>query len=305
MTCAYEGSGIVFDFQRFSLNDGPGIRTLVFFKGCPLRCQWCANPESQSSLLQLWFQKDKCVSCMRCVPLCPLGEEFAASRSVPWRTCADCDMKCVDACLYDARKIVGSRMKAAEVIDTVLRDRIFYENSGGGVTLGGGEVLMQSEFAADILAGCKMQGIHTAIETCGFAPWIAFERMLPHLDLLLFDIKHMDSFAHREGTAAGNELILENAIKAAKVKEMVIRLPLIPGFNDGSDNVERLGRFVRDSLPSVRRIEILPYHTTGASKSRSVGKEYLYDQTSLSGEDSIRAIKNVLLKYVEQVSVGG
>jgi pyruvate formate lyase activating enzyme len=299
-------SGIVFDFQRFSLHDGPGIRTLVFLKGCPLRCRWCANPESQSARPQLWYQRDKCSYCLRCTASCPRGGEFASTREIPWEDCADCEMPCVELCLQGAKKKVGTRMGVDEVVAVLRRDKVFYANSGGGVTMGGGEMSMQPDFAADILAGCRAEGIHTAIETCGLSAWVDFERILRNVDLLLFDLKHMDSAAHREGTGVGNETILANIVKGARmVRETIVRLPLIPGFNDGEGNIERMGSFIRDELPSVRRIEILPYHSTGESKSECVGREYGCVGLPMNDDNSVQAIKAHLSRFVAEVSVGG
>jgi len=298
-------SGLVFDIQRFSLNDGHGIRTLIFLKGCPLRCEWCANPESQDPRPELRFLEEKCELCFRCVEHCPHGEKFQAMHAIPREDCLRC-MKCVPACPYGARSVVGKRMTVEEVMGVARRDRVFFKNSGGGVTVGGGEATMQPAFCERILRACKEEGIHTAIETCGVTPWSALERILRHVDLLLFDIKHMDSVAHKARTGAGNTLVLENAEAAAKVaREMIVRFPLIPQYNDDLANVEALGTFVARRLPAVKRIDVMLYHSMGASKSVQVGKVFAYDQTLHNSEEKVAQVKAALSRYGLQVCIGG
>lgn len=300
-----ETKGIVFDIQRFSIHDGHGIRTLVFLKGCPLKCRWCSNPESQSSRPQVGFFEDKCSFCLRCVPVCPYGEEFKNNRRIDWERCEGC-LNCVKACLYDARIAYGKVMSVDQVLDIVRRDVTFYKKSGGGVTVGGGEATFQPEFARQLLKSCREEGIHTAMETCGFTSPEIFDSIIEYVDLLLFDIKNMDSALHREYTGAGNEVILENARRASeRVKEMIIRFPLIPDFNDSPENSRAMGRFIKENLPRVKRVDILPYHSTGESKNARIGKEYTFTHESEITEAKIQELKGILEAFGLQVSVGG
>lgn len=301
-------NGIVFDIQRFSLHDGHGIRTLVFLKGCPLNCHWCTNPESQYPKSQLGYFKEKCVSCFRCVSSCPYGPEFKEKGKINWDECKKCKyhFNCVEACIYGARVIYGKIMSVKEVVDLVRRDIVFYKYSSGGVTLGGGEVTFQPEFSKNILKSCKELGFNTAIETCGYVSWKKFKEMLHYVDLLLFDIKHMDTKKHEEKTGAGNEIILENLKKASKhVKEVIIRFPLLPGFNDDYKNIEDMRHFIDSSVSNVKRIDILPYHSIGKSKSERIGENYLFKPVNKINDEKIHEIKKILEKSGIQISIGG
>ena len=252
-------TGTIFDIQRFSIHDGPGIRTTVFFKGCNLRCLWCHNPESQSAKPQLMFYRDKCVGCGECKKVCPRA--FTA----------DCiaEGKCVPACRHGARELSGRTETAERVIGTVLRDKAFYETSGGGVTLSGGEPLLQPEFALEILKACKESDIHTAVETAGNVPFAVFETLLPFVDLFLYDIKGIDPEKHKKNTGVSNERILENARALAESgKEILFRMPYIPGYNDteapaAADFVRSLGK----------KLELLAFHEIGRGKYTALGRE--------------------------------
>jgi pyruvate formate lyase activating enzyme len=297
--------GIVFDIERFSIHNGYGIRTLVFLKGCPLKCEWCSNPESQNPRPQLGFFVEKCSSCLQCTTVCPNGEYFKNNHKVDWENCMGC-LKCVDACLYGARVVYGKTMTVGEVVDIVKRDMTFYKKSGGGMTLGGGEATFQPAFAEQILKGCKEAGIHTALETCGFTSWDKLSSIIRYVDLLLFDIKNMDSGKHKQFTGVGNEMILENAKKASKfVKEMIVRFPLIPDFNDSRENGEAMGRFIAQNMPEVKKIDILPYHSTGESKSLRIGKAYMFKHTSVIDDAKIQEFKGILESFGLKVSIGG
>lgn len=300
-----EEKGIVFDIQRFSIYDGHGIRTLVFLKGCPLSCKWCANPESQSTKPQIGFFEEKCAFCLQCVSVCPNGEQFKTNHKIDWEKCEGC-LKCVETCLYDARVPYGKTMTVSEVTDIVKRDMTFYKKSSGGVTLGGGEATFQPAFAENVLKSCQEAGIHTALETCGFTSWEKFSKIIRYVDLLLFDIKHMNTNIHKKFTGVGNEIILENAKNASEyVKEMVVRLPLIPDFNDNRKNIEDMGRFISENMPKVKQIDILPYHSTGESKNTRIGKEYTFKHESIIDDAKIQECKEILEAAGLQVSIGG
>jgi pyruvate formate lyase activating enzyme len=297
--------GTIFDIQRFSLHDGPGIRTLVFMKGCPLRCEWCSNPESQKSRPELMFFEEKCIHCGACVEICPHAEVLKVQWPMAPEVCAGCG-RCVGVCHAEARVIVGRTATVGEILEVIRRDRVFYEESHGGVTVGGGEPTLQAEFVAALLRRCRAEGLHTAIETCGYAPWARFRQVLEYVDLLQMDIKHMSSEEHRRKTGAGNEQILDNARKASRmVPEMVVRLPLIPEFNNDPPALHALGAFVRDELPGVRRLDLLPYHSTGQSKNTRLGREYALSGLAVLTREQIDDARAILESYGLSVRLGG
>lgn len=300
-----ELEGTIFDIQRFSLHDGPGIRTLVFMKGCPLRCEWCSNPESQNPRPELMFFEEKCIRCGACLEVCPDPDALRARRPLVSEECRACG-KCVDVCYAEARRLVGRTVTVEDVLKVIRRDVVFYEQSHGGVTVGGGEPLLQGRFVAALLRHCKAEGLHTGIETCGFAPWETFREVLEHVDLLQMDLKHLDSRKHRERTGVGNERILENARRASRlVGQMVVRLPLIPGFNSDAETLHALGAFVRDELAGVIRIDVLPYHSTGQSKSVRLGREYPLAGLQTLTATEVADARAILESYGLDVRAGG
>lgn len=265
--------GTVFNIQRFSIHDGPGIRTTVFLKGCPLKCAWCANPESQDPLPQLRVQDSHCTACGKCREVCPeKAISFAKNnrRRVVWEKCRLC-FRCVDVCVQGALTVIGREATLDDVANVVERDRHFYASSGGGVTLSGGEPLMQPEFAIRLLERFQGMGIHTALDTCGhISPEILFAA-LSHVDLVLFDIKTLDDDLHRKYTGVGNDLIIENAKLAASIVRTWFRIPLIAGFNDSVDEIRKVAKMAC-SL-GVEKISLLPYHIGGKAKSRQIGRK--------------------------------
>lgn len=298
-------SGTVFDIEHFSVHDGTGIRTVVFLKGCPLHCAWCANPESNNPLPQIGFYEDNCVFCKKCADVCPQGNVFIKEHRIDWEQCIGC-LKCVDACLFNARESYGKKMSAGEVVDTLIRDKVFYDNSGGGITLSGGEMSAQPLFSSAILELCHNERIHTAVETSGFCKWDAFEMILRHVDLLLFDFKNMDSELHEKYTGVGNSLILENAVRAsAIVPEMIVRWPVIPGFNDSDENAKRIAEFMREKMPNVFRVDLLPYHSAGKSKSERIGKKYGYEPPYELPAERVIELQTILVDSGLAAKVGG
>lgn len=268
--------GNVFSIERHALHDGGGIRTIVYLKGCPLRCLWCANPEGQEVRSQVFYFADRCVACGRCVAVCPHGasrRDAEGSIEFDLAACQGCG-NCVEACYADARRLFGRAMAVEEVLAVVLKDRPFYRQSGGGVTVSGGEPTMQPEFVAALLAECQRRGVNTAVETCGYSSWANLAAIAAHLDLALYDVKHMDSAVHRRLTGVPNEPILDNLRRlAATGVPILVRVPVIPGMNDSPENLAALAAFVAD-LPAVEGIELLPYHNYGSGKYARCGKEY-------------------------------
>ena len=270
-----EVKGIVFNILRYTIDDGPGIRSTVFLKGCPLRCPWCANPESQKKQKEILHRKVSCLRCGRCQAKCPnhaitVGEDGA---KIDRSLCVACET-CVMFCPNKALQTMGKETTVAEAYRTVMKDREYYESTGGGVTVSGGEPLMQPEYVAALCEKLQSDGIHTCIETTGFADRKSIDMVLPHLDLFYYDLKHMDSGEHERVTGVPNERILENfKYIAASGKEMVVRIPYIPGFNDSDENMEATARFVAGIIPGCE-VHLLPYHNYGEGKYESLDRTY-------------------------------
>ncbi len=253
---------ILFDIERNSFVDGPGIRTTVFFKGCNLRCAWCHNPESQDFKPQMMFYKDKCKGCGKCKEVCPNNFE----------KCDLCD-KCKFYCPVDARKVCGKEYTVDEVFDEIIKDKAYYDNSGGGVTFSGGECMLQIDFLCKILKKCKENGIHTAVDTAGHIPYENFEKILPYTDLFLYDIKIFDSEKHKQYVGVGNELILENLKKLLKSGAKVwIRIPVMADVNDSIEEMQKIKNFL-DKNSKPEKVELLPYHAMGENKYCAIGSQ--------------------------------
>ena len=269
--------GRVFNIQRFCLHDGPGIRTTVFLKGCSLQCLWCANPESINKEVELGYIAARCTKCGKCAPVCPEKAITLAPDGFPQiqrELCTACG-KCVEVCSDDALALYGSDMTAGEVFGIVERDRSFYQGSGGGVTLSGGEPLLQSPFVFALFQLCREAGIHTAIESAGFVNPAVLKAALPLTDYVLFDLKHMDPQTHRTSTGQSNDLILRNANTLASYGVQVrFRMPLIPGVNDTPRNIEETSAFLRELGGDGARIELVPYHRLGESKYGALDRPY-------------------------------
>lgn len=304
-------SGIIFNIERFAIHDGPGIRTLVFLKGCPLRCLWCSNPDGQNAEPEILFDTDLCNRCGECVDVCPLGiiekTHGAGKLLIDRAQCSGCG-DCVIACAQSgtgALQLIGRHVSVQEVLYEIEKDRVFYENSGGGVTLSGGEPLFQAEFASKILKECKRAGLHTALETSGYAPFGLFKSVLESVDLVLYDIKHMDSELHRKFTGAPNKLVLRNALRLSNLRVRTIaRIPIVPGCNDSRSNLERAASFVSEL--NVEEINLLPYHFFGSSKCRKLGRNYELDRVKPPSREKMLEIKRLFESTVSsKVRIGG
>ncbi|MDR1797277.1 MAG: glycyl-radical enzyme activating protein [Clostridiales Family XIII bacterium] len=289
------------DVQRFSVHDGPGIRTVVFFKGCPLRCLWCQNPETQSTEKQLALYPDHCIGCGGCLYACSHGAvdiAFSTDRA----QCAVCGACAV--CVADARKIIGEDWELADLAALCMRDRAFYERTGGGVTLGGGEPLAQAGAAAALLALLKQEGLHTAVETSGYSSKADFAALCENTDLFLFDLKVMDAKKHERFCGKPNGPILANLDVAAKAgKEIVIRIPLVPGINDDGENLRATARAALRARAA--EVHILPFHQAGRSKWKSIGMRYALGEAGSPGEESLLLAKRVFANEGLPVSIGG
>lgn len=294
--------GIIFDIQRYSLHDGPGLRTNVFLKGCPLRCGWCANPESQHPQPELALFAHNCITCGQFPEACPLG--WGSHTQNGWTP--ELRQKYgqrVEICPTEAMREIGQRRTAGEIMAQVQRDAPFYED-GGGMTLTGGEPAMQPCLAEALLRLAKAESISTAIETCGHTTWAVWERLLPYLDTILFDLKHMDSAIHRVFTGVGNELILSNLRRMAKLNAPVtIRVPLIPGFNADPASLGAIAEFVKEL--GLTRLDLLPYHTLGRAKYEALGREYPWLEQPRLDEAEVAQLVQLVESVGLAVSVGG
>lgn len=288
--------GIIFNIQRYSVNDGPGIRTLVFFKGCPLQCSWCSNPESQHKKRQIMYFENLCSRCGACADACPnecivIKEDFRIHDPNRCALCGDC----VSVCTKSALKLVGERIRVDDVVAIAEKDYLFYLNSGGGVTLGGGEPTLQAAFAEQLLKALKRLGIHTAMETCGYTDWTVFERLNPHLDLLLYDLKHIHGETHRQYTGKSNTRILQNLERLLKGDiPIIIRIPVIPGVNDQAGAMQDMASFLRQHNGGmIERVDLLPYHKLGVGKYAALGFDYMLKEENTPDEKTMAEFEHI------------
>lgn len=288
-----KNTGLIFNIQRYSLQDGPGIRTTVFLKGCPLGCWWCSNPESVNTYPEIMTNDMKCIKCGQCIEACPLGAIKVVDnmRRIDRDKCDLC-LKCADVCPTGAIEKIGKYMTLEETLKVIEKDKPFYDNSGGGVTFSGGEPLVQWQFLLEICKLCKEKGISTALDTTGYARWEIMEKVLQYVDLVLYDIKHLDPLKHLEATGVSNEIILENIKKTANKVRTWMRIPVIPGFNDSADFFNDLIEFSKGL--NIEKISLLPCHTWGEPKYGRLGREYALKGAGSMAPESLDEIKDLM-----------
>ncbi len=297
---------LISNIQRFSTKDGPGIRTTVFFKGCPLRCKWCHNPETHISGYEIMYNEENCTHCGRCIQMCTKAAiTVNDGRLVTDRDkCISCG-ECADACYYNAREVSGKNLSFDEVCDIISRDTSFYSESGGGVTFSGGECLMYPDFLTALLRYAKGMRIHTSVDTSGFAPYEVFEKIIPYTDLFLYDIKAYDSSLHKALTNVPNEIIWENLEKLCKAGCNVnLRLPLIEGCNTDLADLEKIAS--RCEAMGIKDVNLLPYHDMGKYKYTKLGKDYDANSMSTPSDEKMKKIKEIFENHsFSHVKIGG
>lgn len=289
----------IFNIQKYSIGDGPGIRTTVFFKGCPLRCPWCHNPESLYMGIEIAWHRKNCVKCLACINVCPKNAIKLVDDSIVTDklVCNSCG-KCVENCLFSAREILGETMTLQNVLNEVLEDQIFYEFSRGGVTCSGGEALMQADFVTALFKELKIKDIHTTLDTSGYGDWNEFKKILEYTDLVLYDLKHMNKERHLILTGGRLETILENFEKVAALQiPVIVRIPLIPGYNDDEENIEATAAYA-SKYSNVRKVELLPYHNFGEPKYAMLNKRYMPGHIDQISKERISMLKKIAAKFV-------
>ncbi len=300
-------SGMLFDIKHYAIHDGPGIRTTLFFKGCPLNCWWCHNPEGISPEPELMFNPNRCLpECSLCVQRCPKNA-LAKNNGLLFIETSQCRLvgECAKICPTLALEKIGYKLTVAEAMAVVEKDRIFQETSNGGVTFSGGEPLMQPEFLEALLDACRQRGIHTIVDTSGHAPYEILERIRKKVDLFFYDLKLMDENKHREETGISNRLILDNLNKLAQTGSKIqIRIPLIPEVNTSQEEIAAMAEYI-SSLPGIEEISLLPYHKMGGQKYENLNRPQPHSQAQAPSEEVIREIQSQLEPYGFRIKIGG
>jgi len=299
-------TGLIFNVRRYGLDDGPGIRTTIFLKGCPLSCLWCSNPESQKPYPELMYDSELHIeACEQCIEVCPVGaiskDEDRGIKIQRDRCISGC-YACAKVCYSKALEVVGQEVSVEHILSAVKKDMPFYQSSGGGVTLSGGEPLAQPEFSKEVLRGCKQMGLHTVLDTSGYGRWEDVERIINYVDLLHYDIKHMDPHAHKMLTGVDNALILNNARRVSQHGiSIFIRFPVVPGINDSRKNLDALINLAKEI--SAAKVDLLPYHRLGVPKYRVLGREFKLEAVEPPTRESINFIHDLLVSRGLKVEV--
>jgi len=298
--------GIIFDIKRYAIHDGPGIRTTAFFKGCPLRCLWCCNPESYKMAPEIVYTENRCIHCGSCQMVCP-NNAIKISKNkleIIRENCKGCGI-CAIECPANALELSGKPYSVNELLAEVEKDSTFYQQSEGGITVSGGECTMQSEFLLSFLKKCKENYLHVTLDTCGFVEWNIFKEIIKHADLVLFDVKIINEEQHIKYTGKSNKLILENLNKLSKIGiPIIIRIPLIPGFNDSEKEMNAMADTV-SKLKNIQEVNILPYHRLGESKHTRLGNEYKMKNTNPPTYACLEKAKNFFISKGIKIKIGG
>ncbi|MBV1817059.1 glycyl-radical enzyme activating protein [Anaerosalibacter bizertensis] len=298
--------GTIVNIQKYSIHDGPGIRTTVFLKGCPLSCWWCHNPESQSTKNEIMFFEQKCTGCGICVKRCP--EEAITMRemkpTIDKTKCILCG-NCTDFCYNEAREYVGQKIGAIELFKEIQKDEIFYEESGGGVTFSGGEPLLQVDFLSEVLDICNKKNIHTTLDTSGYTKWENIEKIVNKVDLFLYDLKLIDDEKHKKYIGVSNKLILENLKKLSSLgKRIFVRMPIIAGINDDNDHIDESIKFIK-TLNNIEQVNLIPYHSMGMDKYKRLNMDYKLSGMEKPADEKMEELKEKFEKEGIKVKIGG
>lgn len=298
-------TGIITEIERYAVKDGPGIRTVVFFKGCPLKCRWCANPETQRTVCQLMYWPVRCLGCKKCISICPeqalsfgvYGVEIDRSK------CSLCG-KCVDICNSRALTMAGENRSVNEIMNVILKDKVYYQTSGGGVTFSGGEAANQGEFLFELAKACKEHEITTCIETCGYAAWETYQKILPYIDGFFYDLKIIDEEKHKKLTGVSNRLILDNFCRLIRAgADVTVRIPVIPGINSTDENIQDTVIFLMENAPSCH-ISLLPYHRLGVAKYEKLGMKYNLGEILPPSDEEMKQLEQLFKEKGFYVTVG-
>jgi len=298
-------TAIIFNIQKFSVHDGPGIRTTLFLKGCPLKCLWCHNPESQQRRKQMLYDREKCVLCGKCAEICP-QKAITIENGILTTDEDKCDYcgMCEIYCIPGARQIAGSEYTMDEILREAMKDEVFYEQSGGGVTLSGGEPLVHTDFVADLLKKLKEKNIHTAVDTCGAVSFESIKKIAPYTDLFLYDIKHMDDEEHRRFTGMSNDLILDNLVRLSQIHSNInIRMPIIEGVNAEESHIEKTIEFIKKL--NIKKVNLLPYHDIAKHKYRKLHMQYEDESMAKPSEKKMQRFKEMFENQGYEVKIGG